>query len=95
MKRAAELFEGDDGRLDEQAVLSILLGCALVFFEGWVVLVRHEMFDALGFASACTAFLTGSLGMLTVRSRFAQGRSAASAGATPVESGAPSPDVEK
>jgi hypothetical protein len=70
--RLLELIEGSDGRLDEQSALSILFGLTLIGLTVYVVVVRHVQFEPLTFAGAAATFLTGSLGMLTVRSHFSR-----------------------
>jgi hypothetical protein len=68
-----QLIEGDDGKLDEQAVLSIFLGVTLGGLEIFNVVWRGQAFDPMGFAGACAEFMGASLGALTLRSRFARG----------------------
>jgi hypothetical protein len=75
LARALQLIEGADGKLDEQALLSILFGMALIFLMVWVVVVQHQPFEPLTFAAAGATFVGGSLGMLTVRSRFSKDNS--------------------
>jgi hypothetical protein len=71
--RLLELIEGDDGKLDEQAALSIIFGLVLVALTVFVVVVRGVAFDPLTYAGASATFLGGSMGSLTLRSRFAKG----------------------
>jgi hypothetical protein len=71
--RLTELIEGSDGKLDEQSGLSIIFGLTFVGLTIFVVVVRGVPFDPLTFATASAAFLGGSLGSLTVRSRWGRG----------------------
>ena len=68
--RAVELIEGGDGKLDEQSMLSILLGLTLIGLTIYSVVWQHVEFHPLEFAGTCSAFLGGSLGSLTMRSRW-------------------------
>ena len=78
--RWLELIEGADGKLDEQSVLSILLGLTLIGLEIFNVVVRGAPFEPLSFAGTCGAFMGGSLGSLTLRSRYSRTSDAPAAG---------------
>lgn len=40
---------------------------AVLFFEGWSVMVRGQAFDAMGFAGACGVALTAGGGALLLK----------------------------
>jgi hypothetical protein len=70
--RLLELIEGADGKLDEQAALLIIFGLTLAGLTIYKVVWCHAEFVPLEFAYACGAFAGGSLGSLTIRSRFSK-----------------------
>lgn len=74
--RWPELIEGKDGKLDEQALLSIILGLGLLVLEVWAVTVQKQHFDVVSFGEAAAMFTLGAPTGLGLRAmmerRFAQ-----------------------
>jgi hypothetical protein len=70
--RLLELIEGADGKLDEQAALLIIFGLTFVGLTIYKVVCCGAPFIPMDFAIACGAFAGGSIGSLTLRSRFSK-----------------------
>lgn len=81
--RLLELVEGDDGKLDEQSMLSIFFGIIVGFLMVYTVMAHLVTFNALEFASAAATFSGGSCGALTLRSRWGKGKNNADLGNQP------------
>ncbi len=68
-----DIFAGSDGKVDEQALVSVLgflLGC---FYQGWSVIKLQQPFDAGGFGMFVGALVGGSCAGFGLRSAFAGG----------------------
>lgn len=81
--RLLELIEGDDGKLDEQPMLSIFFGVVIGFLMIYAVMAHLVAFNALDFAAAAATFTGGSCGALTLRSRWGKGKNNADLGDQP------------
>ncbi len=68
MSRWPELIEDAHGKLDEQAVLSIILGLGLLFLQVFTVIFRKQPFDVVAFGEAAAMFTLGSPAGLGLRS---------------------------
>jgi hypothetical protein len=66
--RWPELIEGKDGKLDEQALLSIILGLGLLFLQVWAVIAQKQHFDVVSFGEAAAMFTLSSPSGLGLRS---------------------------
>lgn len=67
-KRLPELIEDAHGKLDEQALLSIVLGTGVLGLEIFTVVVRHAPFDVVSFGEGAALFTLGSPAGLGLRS---------------------------
>lgn len=76
MARWAELIEDDKGKLDEQALLTIIIGLAFVGLEVWTVVALRHPFRPGDFGDAAALYVVGSPGGLGLRKLLERGRSA-------------------
>lgn len=65
--RLVELIQGEDGRLDEQAALSIIGYLTLCGLEGYAVVVLRQAFDPQNFGIALGALAAATLGGMGFR----------------------------
>ncbi len=73
----AELIEDDKGKLDEQALLAIIIGLSFVALEIWTVVVKGAPFHPGDFGDAAALFVVGSPGGLGLRALLEKRRDAA------------------
>jgi len=76
MARWAELIEDGKGKLDEQALLAIVIGLAFVGLEVWTVVVMRQPFHPGDFGDAAALFVVGAPGGLGLRSLLERSRNA-------------------
>lgn len=74
MARWAELIEDDKGKLDEQALLTMIIGLAFVGLEVWTVVGLHQPFHPGDFGDAAALYVVGSPGGLGLRKLLERGR---------------------
>jgi hypothetical protein len=74
--RLAELIEDDKGKLDEQALLAIIIGLTFVGLEIWTVVVMRQPFHPGDFGDAAALYVVGSPGGLGLRKLLERGRNA-------------------